>query len=95
MVNQHYHTLSVYNKLDVETETILENILEWDGSFDEFADDIYAQIPLFLSSNLDTIERELIRSAKEHHSAKKNRYIMNLLEQPIKVIFLAYRTHNP
>ena len=62
----------------------LENILEWNGSFDEFADDIHAQIPLFLSSDLDTIEKELIRSAKGHHSAKKNRYIMNLLEQPIE-----------
>ena len=35
----------------------------------------------YFSSDLDTIENELKRSAKEHHSTKKNRYIMNLLEQ--------------
>ena len=83
-VNQQYNTLNVYKKLGVETGTIPENILEWNGSFDEFADDIHAQIPLILSSDLDTIEKELICSAKEHHYAKKNRYIMNLLEQPIE-----------
>ena len=65
----------------METETILESILEWDGSFDEFTDDLHTQIPLILSSDLDTIEKELMRSAKEHHSGKKNRYIMNLLGQ--------------
>ena len=31
-----------------------------------------------------TIEKELMLSAKEHHSAKKNRYIMNLLGQTIE-----------
>ena len=81
LANQQYHALSVYNKLSTQTGTILENILEWDGSFDQFANDIYSRIPLFLSSDLDTIENELKRSAKEHHSTKKNCYIMNLLEQ--------------
>ena len=75
MANQQYHALSVYNKLSTQTGTIQENILEWDGSFDQFANDIYSRIPLFLSSDLDTIENELKRSAKEHHSTKKNRYI--------------------
>jgi len=81
LANQQYHALSVYNKLSTQTGTILENILEWDGSFDQFANDMYSRIPLFLSFDLDTIENELKRSAKEHHSTKKNRYIMNLLEQ--------------
>ena len=81
LVNQQYHALSVYNKLSAETGTIMEDILEWDGSFDQFANDIYSRIPLFLSSDLETIENELKHSAKEHHSTKKNRYIMNLLGQ--------------
>ena len=61
----------------VETETMLESIAEWDRSCDEFTDDLHTQIPLILSSDLGTIEKELMRSAKEHHSIKKNRYIMN------------------
>ena len=52
----------------VETKTILESIPEWDGSCDEFTDDLHTQIPLILSSDLGTIEKELMRSAKEHHS---------------------------
>ena len=60
-VNQQYNTLNVvYKKLGVETGIILENILEWNGSCDEFADDVHARIPLFLSLDLDTIEKELI-----------------------------------
>ena len=54
-VNQQYSTLDVYNKLSAETGTILESILEWEGSFDEFGNDIYSRIPLFSSSDLDTI----------------------------------------
>ena len=65
----------------VETETMLESIPEWDGSCDEFTDNLHTQTPLILSSDLDTIEKELMRSAKEHDSVKKNRYIMNLLGQ--------------
>ena len=78
----------------METETILESILEWDGLFDKFADDLHTQIPLFLSADLDTIEKGLMRSAKEHHSVKKDCYIMNLLGQTMRVRFLAMRTHN-
>ena len=55
----------------METETILESILEWDGAFHEVTDDLHTQIPLILSSDLGTIEKELMRSAKEHHSVKK------------------------
>ena len=71
MVKQQYHTLNMYITLVVETETILESILEWDESFAEFADDLHTQIPLFRSPDLDTIEKELMRSAKEHHSVKR------------------------
>ena len=80
MSNQQYHTLSVYNKLSTETETILESILEWEGSFNEFVKDMYSRIPLFPSSDLDTIEKELKRLAQEHHSTKRNRYILKLLQ---------------
>ena len=38
----------------METETILESILEWDGSFDEFTD---TQTPLTLSSDLHDWKR--------------------------------------
>ena len=55
----------------VEIETILESILEWDGSFDEVTDDLHTQIPLILSSNLGMIEKELMCSTKEHHSVKR------------------------
>ena len=81
--------------LAVETETILESILEWDGSFDEFTDDLHTQIPLILSSNLGTIEKELMRSAKEHHSIKKNRYIMNLLGQTTESEISGYEDLQP
>ena len=85
----------MYKTLAVETETILESILEWDGSFDEFADDLHTQIPLFLSSDLDTIEKELMLSAKEHHSVQKNRYIMNLLRQTTESKISSYEDSQP
>ena len=59
--------------LALETETILGTILEWNGSFDKFADDLYIQVYHYFSPpiNLDTIEKELMRSAKEPHTVKK------------------------
>ena len=53
-----------------------------DGSFDEFSNKISERLPIFPSSNLDTIEKELMRSAKSHHAINKHRYIMKLLDQP-------------
>ena len=79
----------------METETILESILEWDRSFDEFTDDLHTQIPLILSSNLGTIEKELMCSTKEHHSVKKNHYIMILLGQTTESEISSYEDSQP
>ena len=38
--NQHCNTLNVYKKLDDESGEILDDILEWEGSFDKFANEI-------------------------------------------------------
>ena len=43
-------------------------MLELDGSFDEISNAIYAHTPYFHSTNLETIEKELSVSEKEHHS---------------------------
>ena len=78
--NQQYNTLKVYDSLCVYSGDILENILEWEVSFDKFSDETVDILPIFPSSNLDTIEKELIRSAKNHNGINKHRYIVNLLE---------------
>ena len=80
--NQQYIALKVYKKLGAKSGAILEDILEWDGSFEEFTNEIATRLPLFLSSNLDAIGKELVCSAKSHHSMNKHHYIMNLLDQP-------------
>ena len=80
--NQQCSALNVYKKLGAKFGEILENILKWDGSFDEFLNEISERLPIFPSSNLDTIEKELIRSAKSLHAITKHRYIMKLLDQP-------------
>ena len=54
--------------------------MEWEGSFDEFSNKTVGKLPIFPSSNLDTIEKELIRAAKSHNVINKHRYIMNLFE---------------
>ena len=81
--------------LAVETETILESIPEWDGSFDELTDDLHTQIPLIISCNWGTIEKELMCSTKEHHSVKKNRCIMNLLGQTTESEISGYEDSQP
>ena len=78
--NQQYNALKVYDSLCANSGDILENILEWEGSFDEFSNKTVGKLPIFPSSNLDTIEKELIRSAKSHNGTNKHRYIVNLLE---------------
>ena len=65
--NQQCSVLNVYKKLGAKSGEILENILEWDQSFDKFSNEISEQLPIFPSSNLDTIEKELMLSAKSHH----------------------------
>ena len=59
---------------------MLEEILEWDGSFDEISNAISAHTPYFHSTNLEIIEKELSVSAKEHHSKNKHRSIMKILD---------------
>ena len=70
----------VYDSLCAKSGEILENILEWEGSFDEFSNETTENLPIFPSSNLDTIEKELIRSAKSHNVVNKHRYIIKLLK---------------
>ena len=53
--------------------------MEWEGSFNEFSNETAGKLPIFPASNLETIEKELIRSAKSHNSTNKHRYIVNLL----------------
>ena len=40
---------------------LLEKILEWDGSLDEFSIELSTHFPLFLDNNLDSIEKEMLR----------------------------------
>ena len=79
--NQHCYTLNVYKKLDEKSGEILDDILEWEGSFDKFTSETSTRLPISPASNLDKIEKELIQSAKSHHFTKKHRYIMKLLNQ--------------
>ena len=43
---------------------------------------VIEKLPIFPSANLDTIEKELMHSAKGHHTLNKQHYIMKLLGQP-------------
>ena len=71
--NQQCSALNVYKKLGAKSGEILEDILEWDGSFHEISNKISARLPIFSSSDLDTIEKQMIQSAKSHQSTKKHR----------------------
>ena len=62
--NQQYNALKDYDSLCANSGDILENILEWEGSFDEFSNETAKKLPIFPSSNLDAIEKGLMRSAK-------------------------------
>ena len=53
--NQLCSVFNVYKKLGAKFGEILETILEWDGSFDKFSNEISERLPIFPSSNLDTI----------------------------------------
>ena len=68
--NQQCSALNVYKQLGAKSGEILEDILERDGSFDKFSNERFARLPICPSSDLDTIEKELIQSAKSHHSTK-------------------------
>ena len=58
--NKQYNALKVYDSFCANSGDILENIPEWEGSFDEFSNKTVGKLPIFPSSNLDTIEKELI-----------------------------------
>ena len=63
-INQQYSPLNVYKQLGEQSRVVLEEILEWDESFDEFSNAISYHSPFFHSFNLKTNEEELIVSAK-------------------------------
>ena len=46
-----------------------------------FQKETSARTPFFHSTSLETIEKELIVSAKEHHSKNKHRSIMKILDR--------------
>ena len=79
--NQQYSAWNMYKKLGVQSRAMLEEILEWDGSFDEFSKEKSARTPFFHSTSLETIEKELIVSAKEYHSMNKHRSIIKILDR--------------
>ena len=70
----------MYKTLDTTSGAILEEILEWDGSFDEISNAISAHTLYFHSTNLEIIEKELSVSTKEYHSKTKHRSIMKILD---------------
>ena len=78
--NQQYNTLKVYDSLCSVSGVILENILEWVESVDKFSNETTEKLSFYPSSNLDTIEKELKRSAENHNGTNKHRYIVKLLE---------------
>ena len=79
--NQQFSALKVYKTLDASTENILENIVERDGTLDHFSTQTSSMFPIFSSTNLDEIEKELQRSAQNHGKTKKHRYQIQLLKQ--------------
>ena len=89
--NQQYNALQVYKNIDSKSGDILEKILDWDGTLDEFSTETSTLFPIFSANNLDAIEKELQHSAKNHFNSKEHRYVI----KHQKVIFPAYRMKNP
>ena len=73
----------MYENIGATSGAILEKILEWDGSLDEFSIELSTHFPLF-SDNNRYFEKELLRSVKTHFGSKKHRYVMKLLNQPLR-----------
>ena len=69
-INQQFNALNVYKNISAMSEGFLEKILEWNGSLDEFSMDLSTHFPLFSGNNLDSIEKELLQSAKTHYDMK-------------------------
>ena len=63
--NQQFNALKVYKNIDSKSGDILEKILEWEGTLDVFSMETSSLFPIFSANNLDTIEKELQRSAKK------------------------------
>ena len=82
-INQHNSALNVYKKIGTMSAAILEKILEWDGSLDEFSIELSTHFPLISENNRNS-EKELLRSVKTHFGSKKHRYVMKLLDQPLR-----------
>ena len=60
------------NKLDASTEDILEKVLEREGTLDIFSTETSSLFPVFSSNNLNEIEKELERSARNHSISKEH-----------------------
>ena len=84
--NQQYNALKVYKNIQFGSMSgdILEKILEWDGTLDEFLTETSTLFPIFSANNLDAIEKELQSSAKNQFDSKKHQYVIKLLEQASK-----------
>ena len=82
-LNQQFNSLNVYENIGATSGASLEKILEWDGSLDEFSIELSTHFPLFSGNNPNSIEKELLRSAKTHFGSKKHRDMMKLLDQPL------------
>ena len=48
---------------------------------DEFSMETSTHFPMFSDNNLDSIEKELLRSAKDNFNWKKHRYVRKLMNQ--------------
>ena len=79
--NQQFSALKVYKNIGSKSGAILEKILEWDGTLDEFSMETSTHFPIFSDNNLDSIEKELLCSAKNHYNSKKHGYVIKLLNQ--------------
>ena len=79
---QHCSALNVYKRLGAKSGEILENILEWDGSFDEFSNEISERLPIFSSTNLDTIFKKGTDAVNQKLSCPKQALLhYGLLDQ--------------
>ena len=74
----------VYEKIGANLGEILEKILEWDGTLDEFSMETSTHFPNFSSNNLEAIEKELRRIVHTHSPSKTYRYEMILLTRTLR-----------
>ena len=51
---------------------------------DEFSIELSTHFPLFSDYNLESIEKEVRRSTKNQFESKKHRYVMVLLDRPLR-----------